>query len=54
MTENEQELINLIQSHAHPEKALQIAVDIILAFLEQDLSSQEPQIASPAVSCEIR
>ena len=41
MTENENELLSIIRNHNNPEQAIDIAVQIILAFLEQDESSQE-------------
>lgn len=41
MTENEQELFNIIHSHNNPEQAVSIAIKVILGFLEQDESSQE-------------
>ena len=50
MTENEIELIHMINSHNNPEKALEIAIGIILEFLEQDESSQEQRAVSPSVS----
>ena len=46
MTENEYELLNIIRNHNNPEQALDVALQIILAFLEQDESSQERPIAS--------
>lgn len=45
MTDNEKELLNIIQSYNNKEIALKIAMDIILEFLKQDESSQEPQLA---------
>ena len=41
MTDNEKELISLVRNHSNPEKALEVAIKIILEFLEQDGSSQE-------------
>ena len=44
MTDNEQELINLIRENDNPEQALMTATAIILDFLKQHESSevQEP------------
>ena len=42
MTDNENELINLIHSHKHPKQALTIAIETILNFLEQPQSSPTP------------
>lgn len=44
MTENEKELLRIIHSHKDTETALKIVMDVILEFLKQDESSQEPQI----------
>ena len=49
MTENEKELLELIRNSDAPEKAFEIALKIILEFLEQDESSQSQQ---PAYSLE--
>lgn len=40
MTENEQELINLIRENDNPEQALMAATVIILGFLKQHGSSE--------------
>lgn len=45
MTEHEKELINIIRTHNDPEQALEIATQIILAFVEQHESSQAPFVA---------
>lgn len=42
MSDVERELINVIRENDNPERALEIAVSIILGFLEQCESSQEP------------
>ena len=42
MTENEKELLHIIRTHNDPEQALEIATRIILSFVEQSESSQEP------------
>ena len=49
MTENEKELLELIRGYNDTEKAIEIALKIILEFLEQDESSQSQQ---PAYSLE--
>lgn len=45
MTNNEKELLNIIHQHSNPEKAVKIAMDIMIDFLEkyeglQDTSSE--------------
>lgn len=42
MSENEQELITIIRENDNPEQALLVAVEVILSFLVQPESSQEP------------
>ena len=42
MTENEKELLYIIRTHDDPEKALEIATQIIISYLKQSESSQEP------------
>ena len=46
MTANEIELINLIRNYPDAEKAMLIALNIILANLEQGESSATPCVAS--------
>jgi hypothetical protein len=47
MTENEKNLLETIRNHPEPEQAVEIAIKTILAFLEQDESSQEqPPVCS--------
>ena len=46
MTENERELIKMIRENDKPEEALMTASLIILGFLKQHESSQEPSAAS--------
>lgn len=50
MTENERELMQMIRQHPDPEKAFDIALKIILEFLEQDELSQEQPSAYFQVS----
>lgn len=45
MTENEIKLISLIRNSNDPEKALLIAVEIILHYLEQPESFELPSVA---------
>lgn len=45
MTEQEKELLYIIQTHNNPEHALEIATQIILAFVEPHESSQEQSAA---------
>jgi hypothetical protein len=42
MTNNEQELINLIRENENPEQALLTAVDIVSTFLGRYVSYQVP------------
>lgn len=45
MTENERELIRIIRENDNSEQALMTATAIILGFLKQHESSQEPSVA---------
>lgn len=47
MTDNENELINLIWSAPDKEYALKTAIEIIRSLKEQPLSSQAPTSACP-------
>ena len=40
MTDNEQELFNIIRSHDDPERALLTAIEIITAYLNPRASSE--------------
>ena len=42
MTDNEKELIKIVRENDHPEQALMTATLIILGFLKQHESCQEP------------
>jgi hypothetical protein len=44
MTENEKKLLETIRNHPETEQAVEIAIKIILEFLEQGESSQEPPL----------
>lgn len=44
MTENEKDLINVIRGSENPEQALVTATVIILDFLKQLVSSEEPTV----------
>lgn len=51
MTNNEKELLNIIQHHSNPEEAIEIAMELMIAFLKnyeelQDTSSVPHQVAS--------
>ena len=51
MTQNEIDLINLIRNSDDPEKAIEIAMELMIAFLKnyeelQDTSSVPHQVAS--------
>ena len=51
MTDYEKELLYIIRTHDNPEQALEIAIDIILAVLEQSESCQEPSfVCSPVLA----
>lgn len=45
MTENEKKLLETIRNHPEPEQAVEIAIKVMLAFLEQGESSQEQPLA---------
>ena len=45
--ENETALLEMIERSADPDKALQIAMEVILGFLEQPQSSASPSPGSP-------
>ena len=49
MTNNERELINIIHQHSNPEKAIEIAIDTIVDFLEQHGSYQEQAVVCSQV-----
>jgi hypothetical protein len=46
MTANEKELLKIIREHDNPERALMTATAIILGFLKQHGSSEEPSAAA--------
>lgn len=50
MTNNEKELLSIIHQHSNPEKAIEIAINTILDFLEQHESYQEQAVAYSQVS----
>lgn len=41
MGAREEELIRIVREHEDPQKAVSIAIDIILKYLKQPLSSEE-------------
>ena len=45
MTENELELLNLVRECENPERAMQIAIEIICQYIERPLSCPEPAAA---------
>ena len=45
MTDRELELLYIIRTHENPEKALEIAIQTIIEFLEQSEPCQEPSVA---------
>lgn len=42
MSNNQNELLNIIRQSDNPEQALQVAIDVIISFLGQSVSYQEP------------
>lgn len=46
MTENEKELLKLIRENDKPEQALMTAVVIVLGYLKQHESFEEPSVDS--------
>jgi hypothetical protein len=46
MTDNEKELIRIIRENDNPERALMTATVIVLGFLKQHGSSEEPSAAA--------
>ena len=42
MTEKEIKLLHIIQEHENPSQALATAIEIILSYLEQQKSFEEP------------
>ena len=53
MVHSEMDVINKIRNSSDPERALQIATDIILDYLEQRESSQSQSAALPQVLCAV-
>lgn len=51
MVHSEMDVINKIRNSSDPEKAMQIATDIILDYLMQQESSQSQSVALPQVLC---
>ena len=49
MTDNELELLYIIRNNENPEKALEIAIQTIIEFLERSESYQEPSVVCPRV-----
>jgi hypothetical protein len=45
MTQNEQELLDIIRTNENPQKALMTAIDIICQYIKQPLSSPKPSAA---------
>lgn len=44
MTRNELELLNMIRDHDNPEIAVETALEIIISYLEQHESFEEPSV----------
>ena len=44
MTDNEHKLLNLIRENDNPERAFVIAIEIIIKYLEQPESFEEPSL----------
>lgn len=49
MTTNELELLNLIRNNDNPEQALCTAIEVIIKYLEQPESFEEPSLVYPQV-----
>lgn len=47
MTDNERELLNIIRNSNNPERALELALNIIVDFLTPPESFREPSSACP-------
>lgn len=47
MTDNEQDLINIIRKHDNPEQALDIAFNLLLSFLASREVPQDTSSATP-------
>ena len=50
MTDNELELLYIIRNHENPKKALKIALDLIMEFLNEREAPQETSHARPPES----
>lgn len=50
MTENELELLYIIRNHENPEKALKIAMDLLIDFSKQREGLQDTSFAHPPES----
>ena len=51
MSNNEKELLNIIREHDNPEQAIEIAIKLMIGFLEkreepQDTSSERPRVSA--------
>lgn len=47
MSANEKELLNIIREHENPKKALEIAFDLLITFLEKHEVPQDTSVESP-------
>lgn len=50
MTANEKELLNIIRTHDNPEQALDMAIRLMIDFLEQHEEPQDTSFVHPRVS----
>lgn len=50
MSTNEKELLNIIREHENPKKALEIAFDLLITFLEKREAPQDTSFESPQVT----
>ena len=50
MTANEKELLNLIRTHDNPEQATDIAIRLMVTFLEKREAPQDTSFGHPRVS----
>jgi hypothetical protein len=50
MTTNEKELINIIRTQDNPEKAIEIAIELLITFLDEREAPQYTSAAHPRVT----
>lgn len=50
MTDNERELLNIIRTHDNPERAVEIAINLMIDFLAQHEVPQDTSFERPRES----